>query len=315
MSPQRLETIPVWRYWGPRVLAGFVGLVFLVAALLKCADMELFVRQIKAYGIVSQRPLLIVLAWGIVVIECVLAVALIVAYRLNIVFSITTLLLFLFLGVTVWAWASGATQSCGCFGAWLERTPGQAALEDVVLLIFTGLAWAGFRRLKPSQARWKTGAVWSACIIGLALPVLFGFPFSGIKKSHSQATEIPLGHFTIEGLNDIALNEGAYLFVVMDTGCDHCQETIPELNILAETPGLPPVVALCVNGESDRLEFADEFQPAFPLGQIEEDVFWRLLGDGDMPRTILTHRGTVKQIWDLNPPSVDAVALPPPSQI
>jgi hypothetical protein len=108
-------------------------------------------------------------------------------------------------------------------------------------------------------------------------------------------------------LDEIALNNGTYLVVVMDTGCDHCQETIPELNVLAETPGLPPIVGLCVNGESERMAFVDEFQPVFPLGQIEDNVFWRLLGDGDMPRTILTHDGTVKQVWDLNPPTADAV--------
>jgi hypothetical protein len=313
MSPQRLEKEPLWRIWGPRVLAGFVGLVFLVAAVAKCVDMELFVRQIKAYGIVSQRPLLIVIAWGMVVLEIALGVGLVIAYRIKIIFSATTLLLVFFLGVTVWAWFSGATEACGCFGAWLERTPGQAALEDVVLLALTALAWAGFRRLQISQARWKTMAVWSACVIGLALPALFGFPFSGIQQSSSGAEETPLGRFSIQGLDEIALNNGTYLAVVMDRGCDHCQETIPELNMLAETPGLPPIVGLCVNGESDRMAFLEEFQPVFPLGQIEDDVFWRLLGDGDMPRTILTHDGTVKQVWDLNPPTADAVQVPPPS--
>lgn len=313
MSPQRLEREPLWHIWGPRVLAGFVGLVFLAAALLKCVDMELFVRQIKAYGIVSQRPLLIVIAWGIVALETFLGVGLIVAYRLKIVFSATTLLLGLFLGVTVWAWFSGTTEACGCFGAWLERTPGEAALEDLVLLALTALAWVGFRRLQVSQARWKTGAVLSACIIGLALPAALGFPFSGIQQSSSGAGETKLGGFAVQGLDRPALNSGTYLIVVMDTGCDHCQETIPELNMLAETPGLPPIVGLCVNGESDRVAFLEEFQPVFPLGQIEDDVFWRLLGDGDMPRTILTHQGYIKKIWDLNPPTADAVQVPPPS--
>jgi hypothetical protein len=309
MAQQQLEQESFWRLRGPRLLAGFVGLVFLVAALVKCVDMELFVRQIKAYGIVSQRPLLIVIAWGTVMLEITLAVGLIVAYRIKLVFSATLLLLTLFLGVTVWAWYSGATEACGCFGAWLERTPGEAALEDVVLLAITAFAWNGFGRLKISQARWKTRAVLSACIIGLALPAIFGFPFSGIQQASSQEGETQLGDFKAQGLGDMALNSGTYLVVVMDTGCDHCQEIIPQLNMLAETPGLPQLVGLCVNNESDRMAFLEEFQPTFPLGQIEDNVFWRLLGDGDMPRTILTHDGYVKQIWDLNPPTADAVPV------
>lgn len=313
MSQEQLKKETFWRQWGPRLLAGFVGLVLVAAALIKSADMELFVRAIKAYGFVTHRPLLIVAAWSMVVVELALGVGLMVAYRIKTVFLATTALLVLFLAVTGWAWFTGATEACGCFGAWLERTPGEAALEDVVLLALTFVAWIGFRRLKVSQGRWKTGVVLGASIIGLALPAIFGFPYSGIQQASSKEGETQLGNFMVQGLDDMVLNSGTYLVVVMDTGCDHCQETIPDLNMLAETPELPQIVALCVNGESDRTAFIEEFQPTFPLGQIEDDVFWRLLGDGDMPRTILTHLGTVKQVWDLNPPTADAVQVPPPS--
>ena len=289
------------------MLAGLVGLVLLTAALSKCADMELFVRQMKAYGVISSRLLLIAAAWGMVVLELALGVALIVAYRIQLVFSTTMLLLLLFLGVTGWAWSTGATDACGCFGAWLERTPGEAAAENLVLLALTALAWAGFRGRHIRQARWKPRAVLAACVVGLALPAAFGFPFSGIRASSSGAVETKLGDFPVEGLGPIDLHVGSFLIVVMDTGCAHCLDVIPEINILAERPDLPPVVGLCANGESERMAFADDFHPLFALGQIEDEVFWRLLGDGDMPRTILVRDGFVKRVWDVDPPTADAI--------
>jgi uncharacterized membrane protein YphA (DoxX/SURF4 family) len=296
-----------WRLWWPHVLAGLVGLVLLAAALTKCADMELFVRQIKAYGIVSNRAMLIAAAWGMVVLEFVLGVALIIAYRIQLVLLATVLLLLLFLGVTGWAWSTGATEACGCFGAWLERTPKEAAVEDLVLIAFTGLAWAGFRGRQIRQARWKSWSVLAACVFGLALPAIFGFPFSGIHRSSSGTVETELGQFPIQGLGGIDVNVGSFLLVVMDTGCAHCLDVIPEINILAERPDLPPVVGLCVSSESERVAFENHFQPAFPVGQIDDDVFWRLLGDGDMPRTILVRDGYVKRVWDVDPPTAAAI--------
>jgi hypothetical protein len=269
--------------------------------------MELFVRQIKAYGIVSQRPLLIATAWVMVFLELTLGMAMMVAYRPKIVFPAISGLLFIFLGVAGWGWLSGATESCGCFGAWLERTPGEAAVEDLVLLAFTALAWAGFRGLQIRQARWRPWPVFAASIVGLALPVALGFPSSGIDRSSSGSSKQMLGHFPVQGLKSVDLNTGHFLLVVMDTGCDHCQDIIPEFNMLAETPGLPSVVALCVNGKSERQAFVDQYQPVFPLGQIDDDVFWRLLGDGDMPRSILVRNGYVTQVWDVNPPPADAI--------
>ena len=43
-----------WRWWVPRLLAGALGLILLTAGLLKGTDMELFIRQIRYYGIIGR---------------------------------------------------------------------------------------------------------------------------------------------------------------------------------------------------------------------------------------------------------------------
>jgi hypothetical protein len=89
----------------------------------------------------------------------------------------------------------------------------------------------------------------------------------------------------------------------MDTDCLHCQEAVPELNSLAQGEDLPTVIGLSVNNEEERRRFAKEYQPEFSLEGIGEELFWRLLGDGELPRFILLRDGLVRKVWDEKTPN------------
>ncbi|UCD86602.1 MAG: hypothetical protein JSV01_02150 [Desulfobacterales bacterium] len=296
--------VPAWSR-AARFLAGVVGIVLLVAGILKALDMELFIRQMKDYGIISERVFLVISAWGLIVLECGLGVGLLVLYRPRILLPLTALLIAIFTGATGWAWFTGATENCGCYGAWLKHTPGQAVVENLILLAATAIAWTGYQHIKTLQTRAKAWAVTIACVIGLALPVVSGFPTSAINRAQSNRPLI--GPIEVHGVGDVDLSRGLYLIVLMGTDCFHCQEAIPDLNILCDAPDLPPLIALCTSEEADCIEFVEEFQPIFPIGHISEDLFWRLLADGDMPRIILLRDRRVQQVWDQTVPGEDAV--------
>lgn len=293
--------IPAWHWWIPRFLAVGVGFVLLIAGVLKGVDINLFVRQIRDYGIISGRLVLIVSAWGLIILECGLGSALILLYRPRIVMPLTALLFLIFMGVTGWAWITGATQDCGCYGGWIQHTPGQAVIENLVLLAATLLAWMGCRHTKIPQTRVKSWAVTTTCLVGLALPVAFGLPTWGIDNSDPKPTEFD--PVLVHGIGDMDLNTGEYLVVLMGTDCLHCQEAIPELNMLSENPDLPMLIALCTSEEADCVEFTEAFLPVFPIGHISDDLFWLLLSDGDLPRTILLQDGRTRHVWDQTVPT------------
>ncbi len=299
---ERWLTAGAWRLWLPRLLAGAVGLILLIAGLVKAMDMELFIRQIRDYGIISHYVLLGMSAWGLIALECALGIALLLFYRPKITLPLTSLLWLTFLGATSWAWITGATESCGCFGAWVESSPAQAVLENVILLVTTLFAWVFYKESHRPQFRTKAWYVAIAFLIGMALPIAFGFPISRISQSPWETIEIELSKLQIEGVDKVDLSRGRHLIVIMDTDCDHCKEALPELDALAEATDLPSLIAISMNDESARRKFMEEFQPAFPLGQIEEDVFWRLLGLGDVPRTILLKDMRVQRVWDRHVP-------------
>jgi hypothetical protein len=297
-SSQRLFKANKWQWWVPRVLAGAVGLILLIAGLLKGTDMELFIRQIRYYGIISHYILLTISAWGLIVVECTLGAALLIFYRPRLTVPITAILLVMFLGVNSWAWLTDATKECGCFGAWLKRTPGEGVLEGLIMLASLVPAWVWHKRFQRPPTKTKAVAVVIACLMGLVLPVAFGFPISKINKFQSKTDETELGHLEIQGLKNVDLSRGDYLVILMDTDCEHCREAVPELNNLAEGKDIPTLIALTPNEDGKRKRFIEEFQPVFPIGQISEDDFWRLLGEGDIPRIILLHDRRVQRIWD-----------------
>ena len=55
-----------WRLLVHRLLAGAVGVILLTAGVLKATDMELFIGQIRDYGIISQSIVLTLSAWGLI---------------------------------------------------------------------------------------------------------------------------------------------------------------------------------------------------------------------------------------------------------
>jgi hypothetical protein len=70
---------------------------------------------------------------------------------------------------------------------------------------------------------------------------------------------------------------------------------------IAEDKGLPDVIAFVMNNKEQRDDFIFEFEPAFEIYQIKDDDYWRLLGDGEIPRIILINDGIVIKKWDLTP--------------
>ncbi len=282
-----------------RLLAGAVGIVLIVAALMKATDMALFVRQIRDYGIITHPLILMLGAWGLILIECVFGTALLLFYRPKIIIPITASLILIFIGVNIWAWITGVTEDCGCFGTWIMRTPGEALIEDLVLLAALFFTWFGIRNSRVPVSRTKIWIVSGVCLVGLVLPVVIsGVPSSWITAPQVYAIEAEFKRLQIQGLEDIDLKNGEYLIVLMLTDCIHCQEIVFDLNELGEQTDLFKIIALSPNDEKQRETFIQTFNPSYPIGHVDPRSFLQLLGDSDVPRIMRIRDGRVLHIWD-----------------
>ena len=290
----------------PRLLAAALGLFFVAASLSKGVDVALFMRQIKAYGIISDSTLVALTAWGLIALECTLGVGLIVFYRPRLFLGTAAGLLLFFWAITTWAWWTGSTENCGCFGGWMDRTPGEEAIENVILLLVTLFAARRPGHLKWQPSRARAWAVLAAGAVGLVLPVVSGLPTSRAKPFDSEV-KTALSQLELHGPQVVDLTQGTHLVVLMSTDCLHCQEAVFDLNDLARMPDLPSIVALCTNDECECEVFVEEFLPEFPIGCVTESLFFELLGDSNVPRIILLSNRRVLDAWDQIVPDEDMI--------
>lgn len=287
-----------WNWWSFRLSAGIVGLVLFTAGFLKSISMERFVVQLRDYGIVWDYGLLVISAWTLIILEYALGVALILSYRPRLIFPLTVAFLLVIQGVNGWAWFNNTTQECGCFGVWLKRSPGEAMVETLVLLAMTVFAWIVLKHNRLILTRAKAWAVIGASLLGLILPVTFGFSITQIGQSQWKRVQAEVNRLDLKGMNYINLRHGTYLIVLIDTDSPDCQVAVPELNILSEKSDFPSVIGLCANKEGQQKIFVEDFQPTFRMGRINENAFWRLFAEGEMPRSILVYELQVRQVWD-----------------
>lgn len=293
-----------WRYLTSRTIEVVIGLVFLVAGGLKAWEPLDFMRQIGDYEILTAPLLIRIVAWIMIIAEIALGTALIVGYRRRWSVPIAALLLSGFLVTLGWAWYIGSTEDCGCFGSWVRRTPAEAFAEDLVMLATTGLAWWLHRHESGQTSRWRPGIVALAAIVGLSVTAFASNsarqsedPLQRMKASVRQP-DLFAG-IEVEGL-PVTVNEGRRVVALIDTGCEHCQASVPELNRLhgeLETLDIP-LVALCSNSPDEIGKFIDKFKASFPLGHVSSDNFRKLFERGKPPRLLVVNDGGLLKIWD-----------------
>jgi hypothetical protein len=295
------------KIFSPRVFAGIIGLILITAAALKSSNIQLFIREIMAYQIIDNPLMLTFGAWGLIITEFALGTSLLIYYRPRVAISLTGILFAVFLGAVTWALITGVTEDCGCFGSWAKRSPAGAIIEDLVMVGVLALAWPRRKQPESAGSRIKPFIVMLALITGIVLPICFGAPVKELFAIGNGKAKAEENLFALQELAGVDLKNGSFLFVVFSTDCSHCRDSVEEFNRIARKTDLPRVIALSSDSEDQRASFIQELKPVFPVMGITEDGFYRLLGTGFTPRSILVVKQHVLKTWDEEAPGVEAI--------
>ncbi len=299
------NSINRFKTWIPVILSSIVGLVLLISGLQKSFGLDLFIRQIREYDIITNNLLIIFSAWGLIAAECCLGAALTINFRPKIAVPAGGFLFLVFIAATGWAWHTGATDDCGCFGSWIKRTPKEAMLEDIVLFCFLMISWKWNRSFKIWPFSIKEFLVAIAFIAGLSLPLIAGPLLERITSAFTRHEKDGVETFVLNDFHHKDLTTGKHIVIILATDCPHCRAEMDNLNMIAEDKNLPGLISVCMNDQKQIEDFISEYEPAFEIYQIPDNDFWRLLGDGEIPRTILINEGTIIKKWDFAAPSID----------
>ena len=291
-----------------------MGLVFLAGAVLKAVDINLFVVQISHYGVVEKQALLALSALATLWVETALGTALVLRLRLKgLTFAALIVLLLVFAGLIAYGWAFHDLDDCGCFGP-IEMSPRVSIAKNVVLIILGILAWCGSRRRpKPSAPKrvWPVRLA-KALVCAVAASCLTCYGYSHLEAVVDPGDEgaRPFAQFVfeIDGM-EWDLGVGEYFVVMLNTTCEHCMESVEQLNELALIPEFPPIVGLCFEEEEGELaDFREMTAPEFPLYSLGDRVrvFYSLVGEAP-PRFIYARDGRQIVFWDETLPDPDVL--------
>ena len=288
---------------GGRLAGRLLGLLLLAAGLVKALDPATFAQEIAGYGIIANPIATALLAYAIVVVECGLGAALAVNLRPRIALALVALLLVVFLGAVGYAWSTGSTADCGCFGPW-KRTPGQAFVEDIVLLAIVPWAWWGRRFTHAPVNTAKLVAVGIAVAAGIMVPAVAGMTVGEPGAKGVVGSEV----FKTMEVKDLMVNlaTGEHLVLLMSTKCSHCQEAVPEVNALLDDQRLPRLVAITAEDRVDRGLFREDYGARYPIGEISQPAAISLLKKA-FPRLFLVRDGRIVQVWDSKIPTPDEI--------
>lgn len=137
-------SIRPWLVTLGRLGGAVLGGVLLLAALAKALDVRSFAEQIHAQGLdgwLGAWPGAGTLAYLLLAVEAALGILLLTGVRRTFVLAPAAALVLLFVVLTgrdAWRDARGllpADAACGCFGNLVERTPAEAFVQDLVMLV------------------------------------------------------------------------------------------------------------------------------------------------------------------------------------
>ena len=282
-----------------------MGIIFLVSGLIKVWEPVLFYWEAMPFSTlllgkdveVLKAATRLALLLG--PLECGLGLGLLLHWRPRLMFPAATALMAFFLGLMIYAWRLGATEDCGCFGTLVNRSPGEAAVEDLIMLALLVFGWWGTRSLpapaRPARARLVAGGT----ALALVVAGFRFFPDARRLEDSDLQPGVKLVGLPLKG-QDLDLMEGDYLVTLFSPRCGRCQNEVPLLNKLNAVPDLPPIIALSSFPQNSRAmaDFKNQLQPRYAIASISMTDFRRLTYKHGYPRLAFVRDGVVRSVWE-----------------
>lgn len=321
-----------------RVVEVLLGGVFLLAAVLKAMDANLFVHQIHLYGVFEDLTMLGMVAVVTLFVETVLGIAMVLGLRLKGLVPASVLAMLLFFTVLIaYAWP----EDCGCFGA-VKMGPEVSIAKNIVMMFAAGLILYGAR---AKVDRFPLPSLSASLVVGLvaaayAYPQVFqssvqvksnveaeaaqpaATPVEGAAAPEAAPTEpatappasTPAGPYSgyileTEFGEVLDIGQGEYLVATLSMTCEHCMEAVPTLNDLMLDPAMPRLVAFALEPEPDSmLQFMSMTGATFPMLNFGNNFleFSKFMGAAP-PRVAFVRNGHVVQQWDKDIPDTATI--------
>ena len=279
---------------GKSALKVLLGLVFVVSAVLKLFDMDKFEIYIYSYHFFSLNASFMVARLAII-LELVLGIGLISHCLHKLMWWGSIAMLAGYSLLLIYAMYLGRTDSCHCFGDFLQLDPKQSLVKNGVLM----LLFLPIYRMES----WKTPFRWLLLCLTVMVSTIAVFvisPPDNLTSNSDPEQNLQLELFN-EMLDDapldaLNLREGKQVICFFSTSCEYCQMAAHKLSLMQQFYGFPKenITYLFMGNEESIAKFYEESGSAQYRDVLYSDVV-RLLKaiNGNFPTLVFLEDGEV----------------------
>ena len=271
-----------------------MGLVFIVSAVLKVVDMDRFEIYIYSYHFFSLN-LSFLVARAAIILELFLGIGLITNSLHKVYWWGSMAMLVGYTLLLIYALVLGRTDSCHCFGDYLQLDPKQSILKNVVLMLLFLLIYR--------MQEWKTPFRWLILCLAVMASTIAVFVISppdnytpNYEPEHNLQTELFNEMLDDEPLDSLDLREGKQVICFFSTGCEYCQMAAQKLSLMQQFYGFPAenITYVFMGNEEGVAEFFGQTDSLAYRHVLYKDVV-RLLKaiNGNFPAIVFMDNGEV----------------------
>lgn len=283
-----------------RILQILLGLVFIVSAIFKMADMDRFEIYVYSYHFFSLNFSFLV-ARAAIIVELVLGLGLVLNLFNKLMWWGSAVMLLGYTGFLVYALVLGRTDNCHCFGDYLQFNPWQSIIKNVVLLALFALIY----RVKGRRFKYDVLA-FIGIIVACCVAVFVVSPPDNYTPNYDASHE--LNHELFEGalkqppLDDKNLTEGKKVVAFLSSSCDYCMLAARKLSLMQQFYGFSgqDILYVFMGDEESIQQFYQESESATYPYVIYEDVLNLLkINNGVFPLVVMLDNGVIVHEYGL----------------
>ena len=279
---------------GKSALKVLLGLVFIVSAVLKLLDMDSFEIYIYSYHFFSLNFSFVVARLAII-LELVLGIGLISHCLHKLIWWGSVAMLGGYTLLLIYALTLGRTDSCHCFGDFLQLDPKQSLIKNGILMLLFLLIYR--------MESWKTPFRWlilCLAVMASSIAVFVVSPPDNLTSNSNPEQNLQMGLFN-EMLDDAPLDalnmgEGKQVICFFSTSCEVCQMAARKLSLMQRFYGFPKenVTYLFMGNEEGITSFYEQSESVQYRDVLYPDVA-RLLKavNGNLPVIVFLEDGKV----------------------
>ena len=286
------ETIGLANSLGKSALKVLLGLVFIVSAVLKVFDMDRFEIYVYSYHFFNLNFSFFV-ARAAIILELVLGIGLLSQTMHKLYWWGSVAMLGGYSLLLIYALTLGRTDSCHCFGDFLQLDPKQSLIKNGVLLVLFLLVY--------KMDSWRTPFRWLMLIITImasSIGVFVASPPDNMANSdpaHNLQIELFDEMLDEAPLDSLHLDEGKQIVCFFSAGCEYCQTAARKLSLMQQFHGFPRerITYLFMGGEAEVSRFYELSESERYREVIYPDARMLKVVKGNLPTIVFMENGEV----------------------